>query len=726
MRVAQVPATPPLALAATLLCIGALALLWASAPVYAEQVEERHARHILVPTEADADALIERIGKGEDFVALCRKHSLDVVTKRLGGDLGWARFGMYPGMDKPLFAIEKDGGVAKAKTPYGWHVVQLIARRMVDSKPPPPKEPAKKKPDDKEPATRPAPPPKKDPAPQPGAGGTDKEKGGDGSTEPAAPAKDKEGDSAAAPPKARARPNTDITAAMRLERTAHHIGDAVRVTIELTNNTSKVLNVFNPDLWPLGIVLKYQGADPSMKNPTFVPPKRLEKPGDELYFDLDAKQTLARTFVIGDYGVDLQPWPVIRVIWRGDHLVRRLAATYPEIEGHAEVANWKQRWESYSSGVTAFDYLPRFDPAQRWFARFYINRGTVWAELSDPGVPGLLAYWIENVRAGRYARAPLSQIVANEFLLAGNLRPDESRPDKMFVAIPPAWKKVDPAPYSLALGIERFPDGEKIGPNLYVTLAAPKLAGSAVPIGKFQGGEKLLASIGETQEARRLSKPEITQVHLYTYEMLNEGMRKEIAGTDRSPGAEGATNGGEDAGADPGAAKPRLQKAGQRGARVELIVEDIGIVIELFEEHAPNSAANFVKLVDSGFYDELTFFRREENSANKGFMQGGSPTNDATGNAKYRIRDEITSKLSHVRGTVAMANIDGQPDSASCQFYICFDRQPQLDGKFTIFGRVVEGLEELERLPQPARIRQAKVVHRLDHPYVPETMPLAE
>jgi peptidyl-prolyl cis-trans isomerase B (cyclophilin B) len=121
------------------------------------------------------------------------------------------------------------------------------------------------------------------------------------------------------------------------------------------------------------------------------------------------------------------------------------------------------------------------------------------------------------------------------------------------------------------------------------------------------------------------------------------------------------------------------------------------IVLEFFPDVAPGHVDNFKKLARKGFYDGTTFHR-----VIKGFMiQGGdplskddNPDNDGTGDPGYRIKAEFNDKK-HVKGTLSMAR--GQdPNSAGCQFFICLDAQPFLDGKYTVFGQVLEGIEVVD------------------------------
>lgn len=114
--------------------------------------------------------------------------------------------------------------------------------------------------------------------------------------------------------------------------------------------------------------------------------------------------------------------------------------------------------------------------------------------------------------------------------------------------------------------------------------------------------------------------------------------------------------------------------------------------IELFSGKSPKTVNNFVFLAREGFYDQTTFHR-----VLPGFMaQGGDPKGDGTGGPGYSFEDEF-SDLKHDKvGLVSMANAG--PNTNGSQFFITYAPQPQLDGKHTIFGQVIEGMEVLEKL----------------------------
>lgn len=130
------------------------------------------------------------------------------------------------------------------------------------------------------------------------------------------------------------------------------------------------------------------------------------------------------------------------------------------------------------------------------------------------------------------------------------------------------------------------------------------------------------------------------------------------------------------------------------GTEVAVITTPRGVIkFEFYPEDAPNHVASFIELAQKGFYDGTTFHRVEP-----GFViQGGDPFSKTkegpvgTGGPGYRLAAEFNSKQ-HLEGTVAMAR-SMDPDSAGSQFYICLAPQPGLDGQYTVFGQVIEGMD---------------------------------
>jgi peptidyl-prolyl cis-trans isomerase B (cyclophilin B) len=128
------------------------------------------------------------------------------------------------------------------------------------------------------------------------------------------------------------------------------------------------------------------------------------------------------------------------------------------------------------------------------------------------------------------------------------------------------------------------------------------------------------------------------------------------------------------------------------------------IVMDLLADRAPNHVALFIKTAQSGGYDGTTFFRMVK----LGIIQGGDPvTKDAAARARYGsgglnlLKPEITGEK-HTRGAVSATQIPGKPDSAGTQFFISVSDQLALDGKYTIFARVVEGMLVAQKISETA------------------------
>lgn len=130
------------------------------------------------------------------------------------------------------------------------------------------------------------------------------------------------------------------------------------------------------------------------------------------------------------------------------------------------------------------------------------------------------------------------------------------------------------------------------------------------------------------------------------------------------------------------------------GNHIKIETKNGDIILELYPDSAPNTVANFKALTGKGYYDGLKFHR-----VIAGFMaQGGDPDGTGMGGPGYKVKAEFNDR-SHVHGTLAMARSQ-DPDSAGSQFYICFAPAPHLDGQYTIFGQVTEGLDVLDQIKQ--------------------------
>jgi len=124
---------------------------------------------------------------------------------------------------------------------------------------------------------------------------------------------------------------------------------------------------------------------------------------------------------------------------------------------------------------------------------------------------------------------------------------------------------------------------------------------------------------------------------------------------------------------------------------------------ELYEDKAPITTANFIKLADSGFYNNITFHRVIPNF----MVQTGDPKGDGTGGPGYKIKDEFGPGLKHNQsGILSMAN--SGPNTGGSQFFITTVPTPWLDGKHAIFGHIIKGQDVVDKISKVARNSQDK------------------
>ncbi len=166
--------------------------------------------------------------------------------------------------------------------------------------------------------------------------------------------------------------------------------------------------------------------------------------------------------------------------------------------------------------------------------------------------------------------------------------------------------------------------------------------------------------------------------------------------------------------AAPAAAPAASPASENRPDPVAIIETDKGnIVIRLFRKYAPKTTANFIDLADKGFYNGLTFHRVEP-----GFcIQGGCPRGDGFGiytdpvtNQPRILQLETSPYLKHnAPGVVAMAHFPKNPNTASCQFYITLAAQPALDGDYSIFGGVLQGMDVVNKIAKGDKMNRVVV-----------------
>ncbi|GMU53692.1 MAG: peptidyl-prolyl cis-trans isomerase [Candidatus Xenobia bacterium] len=139
--------------------------------------------------------------------------------------------------------------------------------------------------------------------------------------------------------------------------------------------------------------------------------------------------------------------------------------------------------------------------------------------------------------------------------------------------------------------------------------------------------------------------------------------------------------------------------------RIEMVTDKGTMILELFDQEAPGTVKNYLDLISKNFYDGLTFHRVIDNF----MIQGGCPLGTGTGGPGYKIKCETKGNPhKHLRGSLSMAHAG--PDTGGSQFFICHSPQPHLDGKHTVFGRVVEGLDVVDKIRQGDKMQVVRVL----------------
>ena len=163
------------------------------------------------------------------------------------------------------------------------------------------------------------------------------------------------------------------------------------------------------------------------------------------------------------------------------------------------------------------------------------------------------------------------------------------------------------------------------------------------------------------------------------------------------------------------AAKPDAVVTPEEAANLEAVITtDLGVIrFEFFAAKAPRHAQQFIKRAREGFYDGSAFFR----VIARGIIQGGDPNlkapqkpREAWGAGALNLLSDEFSDIHHTRGTVSTVRVPGKANSGGAQFFICASPQPQLDGQFSAFGQVTEGIEIVDKISLVPADEQQKTV----------------
>ena len=151
--------------------------------------------------------------------------------------------------------------------------------------------------------------------------------------------------------------------------------------------------------------------------------------------------------------------------------------------------------------------------------------------------------------------------------------------------------------------------------------------------------------------------------------------------------------------------------------QIQIQTERGNMIIEMFEDHAPNTVANMICLIEDGFYDGLNFHRVIPDF----MIQGGCPQGTGTGGPGYNFDDEFSKYCQHdSAGILSMANAG--PRTNGSQFFITHGATPHLDGKHTVFGKVTQGLEVVNEIQQGDVMEKLLVLQKRNHKYEVKTI----
>jgi peptidyl-prolyl cis-trans isomerase B (cyclophilin B) len=152
---------------------------------------------------------------------------------------------------------------------------------------------------------------------------------------------------------------------------------------------------------------------------------------------------------------------------------------------------------------------------------------------------------------------------------------------------------------------------------------------------------------------------------------------------------------------------PLMQIDPKKGYKAVIETARGSIELDLFPQHAPKTVNNFVFLAKQGFYDNVTFHRVLENF----MIQGGDPTGTGSGGPGYRFEDEFKGNpLKHEAGVISMANAG--PNTNGSQFFITHSSQAHLNGKHTVFGKVVQGQSVVDAIRQGDKMLRVTVTDK--------------
>lgn len=709
--------------------LGSAFILPALAPVaHAQAKEEVRASHILVESKEAADAIHKEIvsagGDKKAFTAAARKHSKDVTTKLLGGDVGW--FGPGSGFEQAFtataFKLQVGEMSAPVQTPFGWHILFSTDRRE------------KSGPVIKD--TQ-----KKSQAPgQEGHDHGDHEGHDHGDAPHPEPPSGLRSENSLVPPgtqtpgvtatpvpvEAKRSPRGEQSMQLTIEtvkssrsypqRLSFRPEEAVEVNLILKNSGSKEQKFFTRDLLPLGLKVMNQGEFQPLPGDF----SSLAEP-ESFFATLKPYEIMGFEASLNDYWKNLSTRRY-SLGWDLNTYFTNLEARFPKVKDlpdYAPLAAALRQRFPLMKDIVYRDASPRIlqqrgrdlaisvfeerKPGKKYYVQMKVVGETQPIVIAlAPEQPAAAKHFADLVLEGFYDNLDFFEVQKGDFLLGGSPTGNASGAPAMQLPQIRNDAKLDHKRGTVSFLSRNVRSkapvrGGEVGSIFMVCLKPhPEWNDEHVPFGEVVAGLEIL----EKKEQSPVAFKEVT--------LLSE---------DQYTGAvpiAGATP-------PPVVGNPEAVLKTSKGS----------ITVELFEDAARNTTSNFVSLATSGFFSKDSagtgkqkFFLTKDEAGNSLFAQTGSPTNDPEGGPGYSIPSEPSPKK-HIRGALSMvvAYDEGAkkyiPDSAGSQFFICLRDIPYYDYEknFMVFGQVKEGLDVLAKLQEGDTLDSVEITKKKNHAY---------
>ncbi len=701
-------------------------------PVVSSGREEVRVSHILVATKDEAEAIRKEIlGQGGDkqsFIVAARKHSKDVTTKLLGGDVGWFRQGgqMERAFTDSAYSLKLGETSEPVQTPFGWHILFLADRREIGSN-------VDKTPEETTPPKTPPAPVASDsppiaianptPAPDPGALVP--------TATPTPTAIPAPTPAVEAPPKpvveAKRTPRSEQMSfrlsietvkaqSLQLQQNTFTPEQALEINLALKNESTKEQKFFAKELLAMGFKVTAIGEQIPIVGDFASAPEPAS-----YFVTLRSNEITGMEVSLSDYWKGLSPRRYT-MAWDVNTLLANVEARFPKIKAEADYTALSEAMKKrfpLTVDMVYRDMSPRilyqrnrplgvsiFEPIRpdgKYYAQIKLAGG------GDPLVIRLdvdkqfaaVRHFVSLVMDGFYDGLDFFDAEEGDFLLGGcPTRNGTGAPSANLPSMRNEAKiehKRGTVSFVSRNVRSRGPiRGGQVGSIFVVCLKPhPEWNDEHVPFGEVTSGLEQL----EKQSAR--SFREIT---ILTEDQLTN-----------KPKASPTTQ--------PLAGNPEALIKTSKGT----------LTVELFEDVARNTVANFVTLAEQKFYDKLSqgdgkqqVFVMKDDAGKPFLLQTGSPTNDLDPSAGpgYAIPGEINAR-NHLKGSLAMcvaydeASKSHVQDTAGSQFFICLQALPYYDymKAFTIFGQVTGGMDVLEKLTDTDKIESIEITKKKSHPY---------